>query len=79
MSRSRRPAAIGLLAALAIALVILMVATPAGAQLIIGWSDPLATPIPLPGVQPADMNLPAPRAIYIADDPSQVPPVTPMP
>ncbi|BCX02067.1 MAG: hypothetical protein KatS3mg053_0005 [Candidatus Roseilinea sp.] len=79
MSRSRHLPAVGLLVALAIALVILMVATPVGAQLSIGWSDPLATPIPLPGVQAADADLPTPRAIYIADDPSQVPPVTPMP
>ncbi|MFC1463432.1 MAG: hypothetical protein ACFLMY_01160 [Candidatus Brachytrichaceae bacterium NZ_4S206] len=79
MSRSRRLSATALLVALAIALVVLIAVTPAGAQLIIGWSDPLATPIPLSGVQAADANPPTPRAIYIADDPSQVPPVTPMP
>ncbi len=79
MSRSHRFAAIAIPVALAIALIVVMAATPVGAQFITGWFEPLATPIPLPGSDAADWTPPTPRVIYIADDPSKLPPVTPMP
>ncbi len=79
MSRSHRFAAVAISVTLAIALIVAIATTPAGAQFIAGWSDPLATPVPLPGGDAADWNPPTPWAIYIADDPSKPPPVTPMP
>lgn len=80
MSRSRILLAVAIMAVVA-ALVILVSATPVGAQFIINVSEVFATPIPLTGVEAVDMPAPAPapRQIYIANDPLQSPLVTPMP
>ncbi|MCL6511919.1 MAG: hypothetical protein K6U78_14685 [Anaerolineae bacterium] len=79
MSRSRLLPAATLLAVLALALVVLMAATPAGAQFVVELTEVFATPIPLSGADRMDWPTPAPRSVYIASDPLQSPPVTPMP
>lgn len=64
------------------ALLVLIASAPAGAQVVADLSTLPATPIPPAGMAVVDdspLSMPAPGAIYIADDPLQSPLVTPMP
>lgn len=82
MSRMRLVPAVALTLLLVAALLVLIASTPAGAQVVADLSTLLATPIPLAGMEVMDYSplpTPAPRAIYIANDPLQSPLVTPMP
>jgi hypothetical protein len=83
VSRSRVLSALGLLALLAVALVVMAALRPITPQSAAGW--PEVTPIPLPGIEGAMYSpLPEPaepplNAVSVVLDPLQSPLATPMP